>query len=530
MRERLRNILIGLGLLASTIAIILINLFDPNPPIPPDGPKARPDLAYWNSNSVENPDKSITTDIRIKWVNYLKPTGEWASIMPEFQQTADGFVADKVPFIAIAPLRSGGEAFFINNNQWDVFDSKVINAPIITEKIVAQGVADVPGVITTGDLGFGNTQYVLYARAYPAINADLIYWVHQGEAPRLSKLVRFNSAPAVDVQLPFLVTFVTENGAPTDVQFRWTETGEKMRWDKETNLRIEKGLSIKPLGEKQLRGIGLKDFTIWDAHRNIVDPIEVQFRATAVSEQFILTKLIPASFFSRGPPLEFPVYTDTVSTFYPDPDVESTSVDGFVGVSSLDTTFSTVRGTAGDTANDSAGVLNTGASATATANQYSQIRRSPVLFDTSAIPDTDTISDATLSIYGSSKNNNMSMSMSIVVSSPATNTALVAADFNIANWTMTQQNSTDITIASWSNTAYNDFALNATGIGNISKTGISKFGLVSAQDRANTDPTWVNGATGDVTPTSADTAGTTSDPKLVVTHASAATRRVLILD
>src|SRR3990167_9421194 len=223
MRERLRNILIGLGLLMGTITIILLNLFDPNPPVPPppQGQIDRPDLAYWNSNSVENPDKSITTDFRIKWVNYLKPTGEWADIKPEFQHTGDGFVADQVPFIAIAPLSSTGEVIFISNNQWDVFNETVIDAPIITEKIQAQGVVDVPGKIMTGNLGFGETQYILYEGAYPDIDADLIYWVHQGMAPRLSKLVRFNSAPATDVQLPFLVTFVSESGNAIDVHIRW---------------------------------------------------------------------------------------------------------------------------------------------------------------------------------------------------------------------------------------------------------------------------------------------------------------------
>ena len=239
---RFKRWIVGLFVITTAVAATIVLQPDPLPPLPPpEVSVARPDLAVWNSNSVENPDGSITSDFRLKWVNYLAADG-WKTIVPEFRETVGGVVVDKAPFTAVAPLRSTGEAVFISNNRWDVFDKKEIDTPPVVERIIAQGVGDVPGVITNGDLGFGETQYVLYSGAYPAINADLIYWVHQGAAPRLSKLVRFNSAPVADVQLPFLISIDAEQNARVD--FRWTKSGEKMRWDERTNLRIERGLSF----------------------------------------------------------------------------------------------------------------------------------------------------------------------------------------------------------------------------------------------------------------------------------------------
>ena len=61
---------------------------------------------------------------------------------------------------------------------------------------------------------------------------------------------------------------------------------------------------------------------------------------------------------------------------------------------------------------------------------------------------------------------------------------------------------------------YNDFALNASGLSNISKTGVSKFGLRLTQEIAG-DPTWVSEATNSLRFQAADGANA---PKLIVTY------------
>ena len=218
---------------------------------------------------------------------------------------------------------------------------------------------------------------------------------------------------------------------------------------------------------------------------------------------------------------------NTTTTVFPNPgNPGSTSCDGYVGNTGENTTFAAVREGAGDTVNvtTSSGVAGEIDCSSSTDN-FGAIYRGIYLFDTSSIPNTDSVDSATMSLFGNTQSNTASHAspendVTIVVTAPASDTTLAASDFNIASWTMTQQNSTDIAYASWSLIAYNDFALNATGIGNISKTGITKFGATFAGDRTGTCVGCVAGGTGFLTAINADLAGTSSDPKLVVEHAA----------
>ena len=108
------------------------------------------------------------------------------------------------------------------------------------------------------------------------------------------------------------------------------------------------------------------------------------------------------------------------------------------------------------------------------------------------------------------------MTVEIAVPNPASNTAIVAGDHDVTKWTMIRQ-TTGVSQASWSTTNYNDFPLIAAGLANISKTGISKFGTVSNYDLDNTAPTCIANQNDTLDYKTADTALTTSDPKLTVT-------------
>ena len=196
--------------------------------------------------------------------------------------------------------------------------------------------------------------------------------------------------------------------------------------------------------------------------------------------------------------------------------------DGYVDRGVAGASFSSVREGAGTTNGETDATLNVPRiRATTTTDQYDLISRLVVQIASSGIPDTDVISAATLSVLGAGSSNAMSQSVTVVLCNPVDPANLANGDYDIASWTMTQQNSSDIAISAWSASAYNDFALNATGISNISKTGTSKFGLVLSSDRTGTDPTWASGADAYVTCSMADTAGTTSDPKLTGTSAAA---------
>jgi hypothetical protein len=211
----------------------------------------------------------------------------------------------------------------------------------------------------------------------------------------------------------------------------------------------------------------------------------------------------------------------TVATFYPDADPESTSVDGYARGGSNGSTslsFSALRAEAGDVANDSG--TNTACGrlkSSTTTDEFSEMNRSFFLYDTSAIENNAKIKSGILSLYGQVKYNQLGdIGTSLVSSNPASNVALVASDFpNIGS----TEFSTTITYANWSTTAYNDFSLNSSGLANISKTGISKFGTRSDWDLNNSfGGSWGSELLSATQCWTADQTGTAQDPKLVVTY------------
>lgn len=159
-------------------------------------------------------------------------------------------------------------------------------------------------------------------------------------------------------------------------------------------------------------------------------------------------------------------------------------------------------------------------------NNYT-IHRGICGFDTSAIADTDTIDSATLSVgFGGSKNDNEADAQSyiaLVDANPGTTTAAATADYDLVGDAIDNPTkmASDITISSWSTAAYNVYTLNSSGLANINKTGTSWFGIREGHDVEDSKPDVVAGDSV-VRPASADTSGTSNDPKLVVTHSAAA--------
>jgi len=215
----------------------------------------------------------------------------------------------------------------------------------------------------------------------------------------------------------------------------------------------------------------------------------------------------------------------TTSTFFPDADPESTSVDGYAresqggGVS-----WATIRGGAGNVAVDSVATLTVSRiEAHTVTDEYITIIRGIFLFDTAAIDNDDDIDSATLSLFGRSPVDDDygdDFFVNIFASNPASNTSLTGNDFTTVGTTAF---STKIADTSWSTSAYNDFALNASGLAAISKTGVSKFASAESDfDIANVEPTWTSGGNFEVRCFNAEETGTTKDPKLVVEHSAAA--------
>ncbi len=213
----------------------------------------------------------------------------------------------------------------------------------------------------------------------------------------------------------------------------------------------------------------------------------------------------------------------TTDIYFPNPSVETTSTDGYVyrGTSS---TFATQRAaSAGTVADHTAttgymGCLEANSSST---DQWDFLCRGFTLFDSSPLPDTDTVSAVTLSIAGSSKNIDYASSLVPVAVTPASNTTLGVNDYNISNFG-TVEFASRLAGSSYSTSGYNDFALNASGIAAVSKTGITKFGWRTSYDMDNAPPTWSAGKFDEYKAFMADSAGTSQDPMLTIVHSSPA--------
>jgi len=212
---------------------------------------------------------------------------------------------------------------------------------------------------------------------------------------------------------------------------------------------------------------------------------------------------------------------------FPDPNPETTSVDGIAFRDVTSETFSTIRTSAGNGSDDVSGSTQSlRLRASTTTNQYNLMIRGYFLFDTSNIADSNTIDSATFSLFGSTPDvHNFGGEASMIATSPSSNTAIASGDY--LNITYTRQAS-DILDTSWSTIAYNNWTLNATGLGNVSKTGVSKFGTVTSWDMDNTAPTWSSSGADTFTTFHAEETGTTKDPKLNVIHSAAAVGMNLI--
>ena len=214
-------------------------------------------------------------------------------------------------------------------------------------------------------------------------------------------------------------------------------------------------------------------------------------------------------------------------TAYPDPDPETTTVDGFVNRATAAggedwATIIAGAGTSNVANGGSITYIYTQAHGSTSGN-WTNHRRSIFLFDTSALGASASISAAVLSLFGNAKTcGTHAPTLDIYTSTPASNTALANGDYSQLG--SVSQTGSAMTCAAYSTSAYNAFTFDATGIGNVSKTGVSKFGLRNANyDVAATTPTWAAGTYFDISGYDADAAGTTNDPKLVVTYTAPTT-------
>jgi hypothetical protein len=132
--------------------------------------------------------------------------------------------------------------------------------------------------------------------------------------------------------------------------------------------------------------------------------------------------------------------------------------------------------------------------ARATTNFW-QFFRAALVFDTSAIPDGATIDAARLTLVMISKTDAFTSSVGVVASTLATDTALVAGDYDQFG---TTDLATQRTIASLSATGAEVFTLNAAGLAAINKTGNTRLAIRISDDISDAEPTWSSNATSQI--------------------------------
>lgn len=211
------------------------------------------------------------------------------------------------------------------------------------------------------------------------------------------------------------------------------------------------------------------------------------------------------------------------STFYPQAGAGGANVtcDGYVRRVSVDEPFATIQAGAGTNHSDTSPSNFCKITASTTTNQFSQISRIIYSFDTSSLSP-DVVSSADFSVKGVTKSDTFTTPANpdfvVCGATPADPADLVNSDYSNTGTTSFGS----VGYSSYSTSAYNDITLNASGISNINTSGISSFATVLSNDINNSAPTWNSGATADFWSQSADTTGTTNDPKLTVTHGAAA--------
>lgn len=519
------------------------------------------DRRMWNGK-VFKVGNSMKYMFGIGWQHYLDADGHWADIDTNYVPVDGGWEVVDAPFFLKVPQFADGEAYFEANVRFDVFEKKeILDAPI-GMFLRASTAAHVQGELFDMD-GNGRTDAIIYRNAYPQWNADLIYYARHGRAPRLEKLVRFNSNPNVDgqVNIPFDIRYTEDVDVEVDDEdvlpqakkdaivaaiaganrqdqlassrndkkharraARQLKEAMRLRRRKmgaeETKVRTKKSIALYRRGSvSDMRGIGMRDFYIWDSGtiHKIKERIDVDYEIINPS-QYRLTKILSATFFNN-PNVVYPVYTDTVSTFYPDPNTETTSVDGGVGYSDNQTWDTTHDATDGTDAYGSSATAYIGSQNDSPPNMG--IYRAILLFDTSGIDDTHEVTAADLSIYISTLadgDNDGQDYATVVSSTPASNTDITTADYDQVGDAINNPTklSNDVDLGSMTASAYNTWTLNASGLAAIIVTGVSKFGIREGHDMEDAQ---IATARNRIDFATAETAGTTSDPKLVVTHA-----------
>ncbi len=265
-------------------------------------------------------------------------------------------------------------------------------------------------------------------------------------------------------------------------------------------------------------------------------PYLMKFRLALEGMAIVESELGSIRSFLEKPEFVVPHFQDLISprsylpllmrrtqTFNPDADTETTSVDGSLMASWADgvESWASLRvGSGGnDTAQDSTGSANIArVKADNDGANWRDLMRAIFKFDTSSLSDKATVDSGTFSIYFTSADGgDFGDALTLTQGYSASDTALnFSNDWGTNAGYTTKFADTNINITSLTTSAYNDWALNSGGLGEIDLTGIAGYSLKYEADRVNSTLTWSSLAVDQSAGYYAENGS--NEPKLVVNY------------
>jgi len=197
----------------------------------------------------------------------------------------------------------------------------------------------------------------------------------------------------------------------------------------------------------------------------------------------------------------------------------NTTVDGWVGGSNgAEDSWSDVRDASPVISDDTSNLIFVGTRTISTPNTWFQLTRGIFTFDVSFLNPASLIRSCSFCIQRTVDTGDpFSVSLNITSASPASNNAIVNADFALANFG-TDKFSTDRTLASVPIGSAEDFEFNDDGKNYLLANSIAGVSLRMVEDIDNSAPSWVSGTEWFAYFGAADVVGTSIDPCITIDY------------
>ena len=452
----------------------------------------------WNANVTAVNGDVITAEYGGKWRNYHDGGGLWLPIDPSFTELpGGGFEHLTSPWSVSCPRYATGRISVYNDQDYNPHTGSTFTLTTTPAlELDHPDASPVDGIIDPE-----RPWRIVYPNALGE-NCDLAAGLWQGRYTRAEHLVIIRGLPTGDTDAVITERIYTPLRIP-----EWTGAATDVG---------PTGAALLAAGDPDL-GIRMRPAVAWyydQSGQMITCPVSVVVERRLNAGYVLLTKTIPRWFIAEALAAGAYVIADeTTTTYYPDADTETTSVDGYVGRTASSETYSAIRGGAGVYAADAASpvylhYLRTNAS---TNSRYIDMSRGVLLFDTSSVLSGYTVTAVTLEVYTTAVIAlGSAWTSRIVTSTPASNTSLTSSDYQQVSTTIKDLGG----LASGSISA-NAYCLWNLATDSVTKGGITKLGGRSAGDIAASPEFTTKGLTNGH---QFQTAEGANPPKLTVTY------------